>query len=234
MTAPGTASSTRPGSLPATIPVFPLSGVLLLPRGHLPLNVFEPRYRNMTQDALASDRLIGMVQPRVPEEAPVTPDGEIKNLDGERLDLYANGCAGRIAAFEETADGRYLIALEGVSRFALTREIETGRGYRRFAVDWSGYASDLAAAPDIGIDRPRLVGALRGYFRARQITADWDAIDGTADERLVTALAMACPFAPAEKQALLEAPDLAARGALLTAIAEMAAHDGQTAGGAPQ
>lgn len=212
-------------TLPGTLPVFPLSGVLLLPRGYLPLNIFEPRYLDMTRDALAAERLIGMVQPRAPEEVPVTADGRIKDLDGERLDLYRTGCAGRIAAFEETDDGRFLLSLKGVSRFALGAEIETGRGYRRFDVDWTAYGADLAADPDTAIDRPRLVGALRSFFKARNIAADWEAIDGTEDERLVTALAMSCPFAPAEKQALLEAPDLAARGALLTAMAEMAAHD---------
>ena len=221
--------------LPETIPVFPLSGVLLLPRAQLPLNIFEPRYRHMTEDAMASDRLIGMIQPRAPEEVPVTADGEIKNLDGERLDLYATGCAGRIADFREADDGRYLITLTGVSRFTLRRELETGRGYRRFAVDWTAFESDLADHGDAGLDRARLVAALRGFFKARNIAVDWSAIDDTGNERLITALSMACPFAPPEKQALLEAPDLAARGAMLTTIAEMAAHDlGTGAHGAPQ
>ncbi len=126
--------------LPATLPVFPLSGVLLLPRGSLPLNIFEPRYRNMTADAMASDRLIGMVQPMAPEEIPVTPTGEIKNLDRERLPLYSIGCAGRIAAFEETPDGRYLL-----SGWASRRTGQVARGHAplfRCARDQGGLDSD--------------------------------------------------------------------------------------------
>ena len=112
-------------NLPTSTPVFPLSGVLLLPRGQLPLNIFEPRYRNMTQDALSGDGIIGMVQPVSPEEVPMTSEGRIKNLDGERLSLYTAGCAGRIVSHQETPDGGYLIVLEGISRFRLGDEIET-------------------------------------------------------------------------------------------------------------
>ena len=118
-------------NLPTSTPVFPLSGVLLLPRGQLPLNIFEPRYRNMTQDALSGDGIIGMVQPVSPEEVPMTSEGRIKNLDGERLSLYTAGCAGRIVSHQETPDGGYLIVLEGISRFRLGDEIETIRKFSK-------------------------------------------------------------------------------------------------------
>jgi Lon protease-like protein len=220
--------------LPATLPVFPLSGVLLLPRGSLPLNIFEPRYRNMTADAMASDRLIGMVQPMAPEEIPVTPTGEIKNLDRERLPLYSIGCAGRIAAFEETPDGRYLLSLAGVCRFSMRSEIETTRGYRRFEVDWSDYRNDFETEGGRPVERVKLLAAMRRFFDAREIRADWTAIEAADDERLITALAMSSPFGPAEKQALLEAADLAARCDVLTAIADMAALDPNSDGTRPQ
>ncbi|MEQ8965933.1 MAG: LON peptidase substrate-binding domain-containing protein [Azospirillaceae bacterium] len=202
--------------LPPTLPVFPLTGVLLLPRGHLPLNIFEPRYLAMVDDALAADRLIGMIQPS---------DG----AEGRAASppLYATGCAGRITALEETDDGRYLITLTGVARFTPGEEMPTTRGYRRFAVDWSGYAEDLAgedAAAGDGpeVDRDRLTQALEPYFKQQGINANWEAIKQTPDERLVTSLSMICPFQPPEKQALLEAPGLAERAELMLSLLEMA------------
>lgn len=209
---------------PATLPIFPLSGVLLLPRGQLPLNIFEPRYRNMTQDALAADRLIGMIQPVAPEERPVTPDGRIKNLDGEQLPLYTTGCAGRIGAFEETQDGRFLLSLTGVARFTLGSEIQTTRGYRRFEVNWDSFKDDLTVGDASPLDRTNLLAALRRFFSTQNISVDWTAIEAAEDEALITALSMQAPFGPAEKQALLEANSLTDRCDILTAIAEMAAH----------
>lgn len=227
------ADSTENIALPASLPVFPLSGVLLLPRGVLPLNIFEPRYRNMTSDAMASDRLIGMVQPVDPEEVPVTEEGRIKNLDGERLPLYSTGCAGLITSCQESQDGRFLLALSGICRFKLGEEIQTTRGYRRFEADWSGFESDRE---DIGtkLDRTKLLTAMRRYFELRQISADWTAIDEAEDEPLINALAMSSPFAPSEKQALLEAEDIHKRCDILTAIAEMAVHERDTDGTRPQ
>ena len=221
-------------NLPTSTPVFPLSGVLLLPKGQLPLNIFEPRYRNMTQDALSGDGIIGMVQPVSPEEVPMTSEGRIKNLDGERLSLYTAGCAGRIVSHQETPDGGYLIVLEGISRFRLGDEIETIRGYRRFEADWNAYPSDQSQDQDTAIDREALLAAMEKYFAAHNLRADWSAIDDADNDRLVTALAMSSPFAAAEKQALLEAQDLAARCSVLTAIVEMAAHGGEFAGDRPQ
>jgi len=206
--------------LPPTLPVFPLSGVLLLPRGHLPLNIFEPRYLAMVDDALAADRLIGMIQPSDSDPAP-EPSAPAGTRSGG-APLYDTGCAGRITALEETEDGRYLITLTGVARFALGEEMPTIRGYRRFSVDWSGFAGDLEAAEPAEMSRTRLTQALEPYFKQQGINANWQAIEQTPDERLVTSLAMICPFQPPEKQALLEAPGLAERAELMLSLLEMA------------
>jgi len=200
-------------NLPATLPIFPLTGVLLLPRGRLPLNIFEPRYVNMVIDALGADRMFGMVQPS---------DANAESLQDKPL-VYSTGCAGRITHFEETDDGRFLLSLKGVSRFAIVEEIATTRGYRKCVVDWTPFRDDLATPAESGIDRDRLVSAVRNYFTAKGIEANWEAIDKADDEYLVTSIAMICPFDPSEKQALLEASDLAGRSALLTTIVEMAA-----------
>lgn len=199
--------------LPESIPVFPLAEVLLLPRGNLPLNIFEPRYLAMVEDALAADRVIGMIQPREEGSAEAAPE------------LFRTGCAGRIHRFEETGDGRYLIALRGVCRFDIAEEQPAARGYRRVRADWSPYEADLASGGGAALDRDCLLAVLERYFAAREIDADWDALREAPEERLVTCLSMMCPFDAAEKQALLEAPDLAARASLLTALMEIAALD---------
>ncbi|WP_119679556.1 LON peptidase substrate-binding domain-containing protein [Indioceanicola profundi] len=199
--------------LPASIPVFPLTGALLLPRGKLPLNIFEPRYLNMVQDALAGDRIIGMIQPA---------EG---GLPGEPPPLLPMGCAGRITSFAETEDGRILITLTGLCRFTPKQELPLFRGYRRVIPDWSAFELDLTEDEAEVLDRDRLGSALRAYFQKQGITANWDAIAGTADERLVATLGMICPFDPFEKQALLEAADLPTRADLLLALLEMAVHD---------
>lgn len=213
----------RVGDLPQTLPIFPLTGVLLLPRGKLPLNVFEPRYLAMVEDALASrDRLIGMVQPREPGTEGMTRGGVVPPAPL----LYQTGCAGRITSFSETEDGRFLITLGGICRFNLGEELATPRGYRRVVPDFTRWQDDLAAeatGATVGaFDRDRLVRSLRAYFTARSITVDWNAITETPDERLVTTLAMLCPFAPQEKQALLEYPTTAERARGMTALIEMA------------
>ncbi|MGO4721836.1 MULTISPECIES: LON peptidase substrate-binding domain-containing protein [unclassified Inquilinus] len=194
------------------LPVFPLPGVLLLPRGLLPLNIFEPRYLAMIEDALAADRLIGMIQPRT-ESAAAPP-------------LYTVGCAGRITSFDETDDGRYLITLTGLCRFRVAAELEERRGYRRVRPDWTGFAADMAAPAAAEINRAGLDQALTEYFRVAGLSADWEAIGQTPDERLVTSLAMICPFEPQEKQALLEAKDLCERTDLMLSIIRMAIHGG--------
>ncbi|NQW10719.1 MAG: LON peptidase substrate-binding domain-containing protein [Alphaproteobacteria bacterium] len=196
--------------LPNTIPVFPLAGVLLLPRGRLPLNIFEPRYLNMVRDALGAGRLIGMIQP-LPEA-----DGAAEPA------LYRVGCAGRITEFAETDDDRLLITLTGVCRFTVDQEVTSMRGYRRVVADWSRFESDFTAEGGTGLDREALTRRLRLYFDAHDITADWDTIRDTPNERLMTTLAMVCPFAPNEKQALLEADDLKARSTVLATLLDMA------------
>lgn len=196
--------------LPSTIPVFPLPGVLLLPRGSLPLNIFEPRYLAMTEDAIAtSDRLIGMIQPTEPERADKQPS------------LYSVGCAGRIAAFSETDDGRYLITLSGVCRFSVSEEVATMRGYRRVVPDFARWQADLGEPSRAAIERERLLAALKAYFARNGMSADWKAITDSPDDRLVTTLSMFCPFEPQEKQALLECESLAERSATLIALLEM-------------
>ena len=209
------------GALPAIIPIFPLTGILLLPRARLPLNIFEPRYLAMTSDALAGERLIGMVQPSDPNAS----------LAGSPP-VFPTGCAGRITSFAETDDGRYLITLTGISRFRIREELPLQRGYRRIVAGWDGFAHDRQADDDAGFDRDRLVRGLKAYFQQQQIGADWEAIGKAPGERLVASIAMICPFEPSEKQALLEAHDLAARAELLTAIVEMAVLQRPQDGGA--
>ena len=209
-------SESDQAALPQILPIFPLTGVLLLPRGRLPLNIFEPRYLAMTRDALGGERLIGMVQPSDPQQ---------DNRGGGALNppVYPVGCAGRITAYAETSDGRYMITLTGVSRFRIRDELPLLAGYRRVVPDWQPFVQDLDAPSATGFDRERFIRGLKEFFAQRQITADWEAIDKAAGEHLITSLAMLCPFAPSEKQALLEAADLDERARLLIALVEMAA-----------
>ena len=209
-------------ALPSILPIFPLTGVLLLPRGRLPLNIFEPRYLAMTRDALASERVIGMVQPSDPRVAADNPP------------VYPTGCAGRITSFAETEDGRFLITLTGTSRFRIREELPLLEGYRRVVPEWREFARDLENEDEAGFDRDRLLRGLRAYFRQHQISADWDAVTAVPGERLVTSIAMICPFEPSEKQALLEAPDLDERARLLTAIVEMAVLNRPSDGAGPR
>jgi uncharacterized protein len=205
------------GQFPVALPLFPLSGTVLLPGGKLPLNIFEPRYLAMIGDALKSERMIGMVQPREGQEKAQNPS------------VYRTGCVGRITSFAETDDGRYLVTLSGLCRFDIAEELEPQHGYRRVRVDFAPYRADLEEAPDGAIDRRRLLDSLRAYFKAQAIKADWKAIEESSDERLVSTLAMVCPFQPNEKQALLESPDLIARGRTMIAILDMASlgHGGE-------
>lgn len=202
--------------LPSVLPVFPLPGVLLLPRGQLPLNIFEPRYLVMVDDALKGDRLIGMIQPRGDEERPA---------------LYDTGCAGRITSFEETGDGRYMIVLTGVSRFTVGKELPVEKGYRRVTPDWSGFTADSDPASDVCIDRQVLKTLLHDFFDLHGISCDWDTIDGAPDEKLVTCLCMVCPFDPGEKQALLEARSCMERAERFMTLLRMAIHGKGECGG---
>ena len=203
----------RLADLPAEIAVFPLSGALLLPRGRLPLNIFEPRYLAMTQDALSNGRLFGMVQPDARAKPGETGAG-----------LYRIGCLGRISSFSETDDGRLLITLIGVTRFRIAEELPLASGgYRRVRADYTDFVTDLLEAEPAPLDRAALLGALRPYFQARGIEANWDAVEQTPDALLVTMLAMVCPFDPPEKQALLEATEGPERAEMLVALLRMGA-----------
>jgi len=211
----------RMEDLPGEFPVFPLPGALLLPRGKLPLRIFEPRYVAMTEDSLGQGRMFGMIQPD-----PTVPD------IATGPSLFRVGCLGRLSSFSESDQGHYLITLTGVIRFAIATEIEMRRGYRRVRGDFSPFRADLDLEPrSIGAPRETLLKALRGYFTQRGIDANWDAIKRLPDDMLVVTLAMVCPFDPAEKQALLEAPTDAERAAALLVLLEMGALSPDTPGG---
>ncbi len=203
----------RFSELPGEIPLFPLSGALLLPGGRLPLNIFEPRYLSMVRDAIVSPhRLIGMVQSY--------DKADNSEQDGSVYDI---GCAGRISSFSESDDGRILITLSGAARFHRLDDHEVGDGYRLAQVSWKKFESDLS--PDTHtIQRDHLVSVLHDYFKIKGFTADWEQLNSCEDERLVTTLCMICPFAVPEKQALLESSNLSERTMLLIAILEMASH----------
>jgi uncharacterized protein len=207
--------------LPGEIPVFPLAGAMLLPRGKLPLNIFEPRYLAMTEDALGQGRMLGMIQPD-----PTLPDSEAGP------GLFRVGCLGRLSSFSETDDRRYLITLTGVIRFAVAAELEMRRGYRRVRSDFARFAADLDLQPQaIGVARETLMTTLRGYFSHRGFEANWDAIKRLPDDMLVVTLAMVCPFEPAEKQALLEAQGDAERASTLLTLLQMGAVARDSPGG---
>jgi Lon protease-like protein len=199
-----------PRSLAPIIPVFPLAGALLLPRGQLPLNIFEPRYVAMVDAALAGDRMIGMVQPRLGAAAPPVAD------------LAPIGCTGRITSFAETGDGRYMITLTGIARFRIVEEVTEGTLFRCCRVTAEDFCGDFEpSAGESEVDRKRLLDTFRAYLKARDMKADWTTVDQASNETLVNALAMMSPYGPAEKQALLEAPDLKSRAETLIAITEM-------------
>ncbi len=198
----------RASDLPDVIPVFPLPGALLLPRARLPLHIFEPRYLAMIEDAMKTpQRLIGMIQPY---EAP-----------GAEKKLHSIGCAGRLTAFSETEDGRYMITLSGISRFRVIEEVEGFTPYRRCNVTWSGFERDLGAVErDPGLDRESFLDLLGRFFQAQGLSTDWDSIKEAEDELLINSLSMLCPFQPEDKQALLEAPSLDTRRETLVTLIE--------------
>ena len=197
-------------SLPRTIPIFPLAGALLLPRGQLPLNIFEARYLEMVRDAMAQTRVIGMVQPTDPESRIHEPE------------VYETGCAGRITAFKETNDGRNLITLTGMCRFTIVEEFDARAAYRVVTVSYDGFARDLEPGGRTSLDRARILPALRAYLEVHDMGAAFQALEELPGELLITALSMLCPFEPSEKQALLEADSRSERGRIVTALLEMA------------
>jgi uncharacterized protein len=200
-----------PRDLPDAIPVFPLAGALLLPRGQMPLNIFEPRYVAMVDDALAGRRLIGMIQPD-----PTHRKSDVKPK------LYRIGCVGRLTQFGETGDGRYLIELTGIARFTIAEELAVTTPYRQCRVDYAPFADDFVARKgEEAVDRKALLAALSAFLKANDLKADWDGIENAPNEALVNALAMMSPYGAAEKQALLEAPDLKTRAEILVAVTEI-------------
>ncbi len=204
--------------LSRTIAIFPLPGALLLPRGQLPLNIFEPRYIEMVRDAMNETHLIGMVQPKDPETAEPEPP------------VYRTGSLGRIDAFEETDDGRFLITLTGLCRFDIVEELPQVEAYRRALVSYDGFRRDFQADVTATFDRQQLFTALRNYLDVHELDADWKALERISDESLISSLSMMCPFEPREKQALLEAPDLGDRASILTTLMNFAGSPGGSDG----
>lgn len=197
-----------PDSLPAVIPLFPLQGALLLPRAELPLNIFEPRYLAMVQDAMNADQVIGIIQPR-------------DTGDQSRPGLYSVGCAGKIMAMVEADDGRRLITLRGLTRFAILDEMACTTAYRQARVTYDSFKGDLLTpARRAGIDRERFIDTFTRFLERQGLNAEWSAVDKAPDELLVNSLAMVCPFSPAEKQALLEADGLKERTATMIMLME--------------
>jgi uncharacterized protein len=196
--------ATKDFSLPDVLPVFPLGGAVLLPRAQLPLNIFEPRYVAMTRDAMATHRIIGIIQPM---------------NGGARPTLYPVGCAGRISAAEDTEDGRILLTLSGLIRFRIIEELATTTPYRQVRVDFSGFPQDDGEAQVLdGDSRVQLLDRMHDYLKTLGLDADWTAIEKANDDMLVSALTMLCPFENAEKQALLEAPQVQDRAQVLMTL----------------
>jgi uncharacterized protein len=198
----------KPADLPQTLPLFPLEGAVLYPRGVLALNIFEPRYLNMVDDALADQRLIGMIQPAVGHERDITPD------------FAEVGTVGRITTFSETEDGRYLVTLTGIARFHVEREIKAGTPYRQALVSFDAFATDFAPQSDRGIDRPVLMKSLKTYAALHGFQVDWDSVEHAPTETVINVAAQICPFDAVAKQALLESETLDDRCRALIALLE--------------
>ena len=200
---------THPSALPDAIAVLPLAGAFLLPHARLPLNIFEPRYLAMIEDALGKGRLLGMIQPSSDDESANPP-------------LYSVGCAGRITSFNETDDGRLMIVLTGVCRFRIAEELRSTRLYRCVRPDWKNYLADLGEPGVANIDRERLIDLLHVYFKKNAISVDWNVVQNAPDDVLLPTIIMICPLAPNEKQALLEAESFAQRAQMMMTLLEMA------------
>lgn len=214
-----------PQDLPNRIPVFPLRGAILLPRAELPLNVFEPRYLEMVEEALRGDRVIGIIQPGETGEAVESPDG--KDVGLKRI-----GCLGRLTAYQELPDGRLRINLSGIARFVVLREEETQKPFRIVVPNYAEFGCDFA--PDEtteNLDRAEMMRVLKAYLAMRNLDVDWNAVTRAPLEPLINGLASMSPFGPEEKQALLEARTLEDRASVLIALAEMAIAARDSAGG---
>lgn len=210
----GETDGLAPPFFPDVLPMFPLAGVLLLPGATLPLNIFEPRYLNMIEDALGNGRYIGMIQP---------VGAGVESPDGEP-EVYGVGCAGRIISFAESGDGRYAITLLGISRFRVHEEMPLINGYRCAVPDFSAFTQDMEDNQGSLQDRDGLLLTVQAYFAANGIEADWNSVKSADDTALVTTLSMLCPFVASERQALLECADTAARGTLLGDLMTLSLH----------
>jgi Lon protease-like protein len=210
--------------LPEIIPVFPLPGALLLPRGQMPLNIFEPRYLEMVDDSLRDGhRLIGMIQPDLAH-----PGSE------EKPNLFKVGCVGRMTQIAETGDGRYLLQLTGIARFRIEEELTVATAYRQCRVSYVPFADDFVARKgEEDVDRHAVLETLAAFLKANNLKTDWEGVQNAPNEALVNALAMMSPYGPAEKQALLEAPDLKTRAEVLIAVTQMELAKGNTSGEPP-
>ncbi|MDT3685202.1 MAG: LON peptidase substrate-binding domain-containing protein [Pseudorhodoplanes sp.] len=213
-----------PEDLAGVIPIFPLPGALLLPRGQMPLNIFEPRYIAMVDAALMSgNRLIGMVQPD-----PAHPGSE------DHPNLYKVGCVGRITQIAETGDGRYLMQLTGISRFRIEEELPVTTLFRQCRVTYAPFIDDfIARKGEEHVDRKAVLQALSDFLKANNLKTDWEGIENAPNEALVNALAMMSPYGTAEKQAMLEAPDLKTRAEILVAVTEIELAKNSTPGETP-
>lgn len=207
----------RPADLPPRIPVFPLRGAILLPRATLPLNIFEPRYLHMIDDAMSNARIIGILQPLGDSD-----DDELESPPGKTSGLRRIGCAGRITSYQELDDGRLVITLTGIMRFECVDEAETDTPYRIMSVTYDKFAKDLTEGlGEEFVDRQNLLRVLKSYLEANRLKTDWSAIQRASNEFLINALSVMSPYGPEEKQALLEAADLKTRAEVLIALAEM-------------
>lgn len=213
-----------PGELPEILPVFPLPGALLLPRGQMPLNVFEPRYLSMVDDAFRDGhRMLGMIQPDATH-----------SRSEERPTLFKVGCVGRITQLAESGDGRYVLELTGISRFKLVEELTVLTMYRQCKVDYFPFIDDFTARKGEGdVDREALLTVLTDFLKANNLKVDWAGVEAAPNEALVNALAMMSPYGPAEKQAMLEAPNLKTRAEILIAVTEMDLAKKRTSGDPP-
>ena len=204
----------KPADLPQRMPVFPLRRAILLPRATLPLNVFEPRYLEMLDDVMSGSRVLAIVQPAGSDDEESPP--------GDSFDLRRVGCVGRVTSYQETNDGRLIIALTGIVRCALLGEAQVDKTYRVWEMSCDPFTTDFAAGcGEDDVDRQGLLKALKAYLEARDLKADWSAVSQSSTETLVNSLAIASPYGAEEKQALLEAPSLKARAEALIALAEM-------------
>lgn len=204
-----TVANTGLEEFPPVLPIFPLTGALLLTNGHLPLNIFEPRYLTMVQDAMATHRLIGMIQPREPDSNHLSPE------------VYRIGCAGKICEYGELPNGMLRITLEGLCRFEVIEELDVATPYRQVKAGYGRFRHDLVPVHRNCVDRDALHDALHHFLEFEDGASDWQTLDHLEDDSLVNSLSMICPFSPVEKQALLEAEDVTARCNLLIGLLQM-------------